>query len=78
MVDWNADIGGAWKAHVYAAGTRAHPIEFQNLDERDDLPQRHAEKLAASMRAMHGGEWRVTVDHEHGFALIVEDRSRAS
>ncbi|BCH10440.1 hypothetical protein MesoLj131c_46980 [Mesorhizobium sp. 131-3-5] len=76
MADWNADIGGQWKAHVYAAGSRDHPIEFESLDELTpaEIAQRHADRLAASLKGMHGGDWRTTVDHSHGFALVVQHR----
>lgn len=33
---------------------------------------RLAKELSAAMEDMHGGDWRVSVNHEHGFALIVK------
>lgn len=29
-----------------------------------------AEALSKEMKAIHGGNWRINIDHEEGFALI--------
>lgn len=34
-----------------------------------------ADQLTASLARLHGGEWKATVDHEHGFVLIVPHKS---
>ncbi len=37
---------------------------------------RNAEALAASMQALHGGSWMVTVDHEVGLVAVAPDFSK--
>ncbi|RWM76684.1 MAG: hypothetical protein EOR81_21770 [Mesorhizobium sp.] len=33
--------------------------------------ERHAASIASAMAAVHGGNWRIQIDHEHHFVLIV-------
>lgn len=76
LEEWNADIGGNWKAHVYAASSREHPIEFESLDDLpkpDEQVRIDAEVFAATMRKVYGGQWRVTLEHD--FALFVQRAS---
>jgi hypothetical protein len=36
--------------------------------------ERAAKRLADSMKAVHGGNWQSTVDHDDHFVLIVRQR----
>lgn len=37
-----------------------------------------AERLASAMAARHGGRWVAHVDHESGFALVQQRRTRST
>ncbi|RJT28116.1 hypothetical protein D3227_35055 [Mesorhizobium waimense] len=60
------DIGAATEAFPSTGSTTPETI--------DDRIRRLAGELSAAMEGMHGGAWRVTVDHSAGFALIVQQR----
>lgn len=32
--------------------------------------KRHAAEISTAMALLHGGDWRVVVDHQQGFVLI--------
>ncbi|RUU10747.1 hypothetical protein EOD10_20395 [Mesorhizobium sp. M7A.T.Ca.TU.009.01.3.2] len=71
MNEWNAEIGGIWKAHVYASSYRQRPIEFESLDEIQTptaAAQKTAEVMAGALREIYGGTWRVTIEQD--FALF--------
>ncbi|WP_095199877.1 hypothetical protein [Mesorhizobium carmichaelinearum] len=60
MNEWNADIGDAWKAHIYAAGSRPHPIEFENIGsprERLDFQAREFARAARDLDPLATDCW---------------------
>lgn len=48
------------------AGMRLTPV--QNIE-------RYANAIAAEMMRVHGGNWRVEMDHQIGFVLVCRSRS---
>ena len=36
-----------------------------------EIIEQDAKSLADTMKAVHGGEWRIQIDHEVGFVLVV-------
>ena len=70
-------LGAFASIPAIAGATAAMPATpLPSLDDLTpaEIAQRDADKLAATLQDMHGGDWRVTVDHSHGFALIVQHR----
>lgn len=52
-----------------ALGSVLYAIPTAYVSNLDQI-QCDADRLAAKMGAIHGGEWRAAVDHETGFILI--------
>ncbi len=71
---------GRWSARIYGDG-RAMNVVFRNeLTDRRPVYDcvelealHHAKKLNDAMQEICPGEWRTVVDHQHGFALVVND-----
>lgn len=57
-----------------SAGVAAAVLPATASAETDNIEDSifHAEKLAASMKAQHGGEWAISIKPEYGFVVIVK------
>lgn len=57
-----------------SAGVTALSLPNDVLAEKiGDDPGVHATRLAESMKLKYGGEWRVNIEPEHGFIVVVRD-----
>jgi uncharacterized protein (DUF2141 family) len=54
------------------AASAATPSAADVADPRDRV-RRAADALAASMKALHGGQWSVRISHDHGYAAVSRD-----
>jgi hypothetical protein len=50
------------------AATTVLPAKSADLDS----PEYHIGRLAQSLKAMHGGEWKVNINHKSKIAMVVK------
>jgi hypothetical protein len=56
------------KSVPIVAATTVLPAKSADLDS----PEYHIGRLAQSLKAMHGGEWKVNINHNSKIAMVVK------
>jgi hypothetical protein len=55
------------------ADLRAMASSRSTAAEKVHRIQRDSESIVATMKAIHGGQWSIAIDHEDCFVLIARD-----
>jgi hypothetical protein len=69
---------GVTRRSIFAglfAGAVIGPVAAEAAVDPYERVRQDAEALAASMKAMHGGEWTVRVSHERRYVAVSRDLS---
>lgn len=59
-------------AGLFASAAASPTIAETSIDPHERV-RLAADELAASMKALHGGEWSTRISHKHGYAKVSRD-----